>query len=191
MPKVINSQDPEFKTKSMLLFWSKGYNSVSPEDLSEHLEMSVSTVYNKLGKDLLFVDALQHYVSSEGDPTMESLRNAPDGREALKRIFYPLVDVLKDGTLPSSCFMINTVVELKTQMPEVNRVYEYYFNLLDRSFKEVLERMHRLGEIESLERVPEYVQFLQSMAFGLSSLHKIKSKQELYEHVDEQLSLLI
>lgn len=191
MPKVINSQDPEFKTKSMLLFWSKGYNSVSPEDLSEHLEVSVSTIYNKLGKDLLFVDALQHYVSLEGDPTMESLRNAPDGREALKRIFYPLVDVLKDGTLPSSCFMINTVVELKTQITEVNRIYEYYFNLLDRSFKEVLERMHRLGEIESLERVPEYVQFLQSMAFGLSTLHKIKSKQELYEHVDEQLSLLI
>lgn len=54
-------------------------------------------------------------------------------------------------------------------MSEVNGLYDYYFGLLPMSYKEVLERMQRLGEIESPNRIPEHIQLSHSMTFGFSN----------------------
>ena len=70
MARSLNSSYPQLVEKAQYLFWTKGYKSVSAEDLAEHLEVSLSTIYNKYTKDMLFMDALDSYVVSLSDPIM-------------------------------------------------------------------------------------------------------------------------
>jgi TetR/AcrR family transcriptional repressor of nem operon len=190
MPKHLDMPFSEIVQKAQMLFWINGFKAVSPEDLANALNVSVSTIYNKYGKDLLFLEALSSYVSSFSDPTLKAMRDSDKGLETFRDVFYRLIDALLDGAFPKSCLMVNTIVELKTDIPELKQLYDQYFKNIRRSYTVVLERAYKLKEIENSERIPDYVEFLLGVIFGLSVLYKIKTREELRAHIDEQLSLI-
>lgn len=68
MPRTLNNSYPELVQKAQHLFWVKGFKAVTPSDLAKHLDVSLSTIYNKYTKDMLFMDALDNYVVSLSDP---------------------------------------------------------------------------------------------------------------------------
>jgi TetR/AcrR family transcriptional repressor of nem operon len=190
MPKHLDMPFSEIVQKAQMLFWINGFKAVSPEDLANALNVSVSTIYNKYGKDLLFLEALNSYVSSFSDPTLKAMRDSDKGLETFRDVFYRLIDALLDGAFPKSCLMVNTIVELKNDMPELNQLYDQYFKNIRKSYTVVLERAYKQKEIKNSERIPDYVEFLLGVIFGLSILYKVKTREELRAHIDEQLSLI-
>ncbi len=190
MPKYLDIPFNEIVQKAQMLFWMNGFKAVTPEDLADELNVSVSTIYNKYGKDYLFLEALNSYVSSFSDPTLKAMRDSDKGLETFREVFYQLIDALLDGGFPKSCLMVNTVVELKSDMDELNHLYDKYFKNIRKSYTVVLERAYKLREIKNYQKIPDYVEFLLGVIFGLSVLYKVKTREELRAHIDEQLSLI-
>jgi TetR/AcrR family transcriptional repressor of nem operon len=190
MPKNIDIPFSDLIQKAQMLFWVNGFKAVTPEHLAKELNVSVSTIYNKYGKDYLFVEALNRYVSSFSDPTLQAMRESDKGLETFREVFYQLIDALLDGGFPKSCLMVNTIVEVKDDLYELNELYDSYFKNIRKSYTQVLERAYRQKEIKHAESIPDYTEFLLGVIFGLSVLYKVKTRAELRAYVDEQLSLI-
>jgi len=190
MARTLNKTYPEFVKKAQHLFWIKGYKTVTAEDLAEHLNVSLSVIYNKYTKDMLFMDALDSYVISLSDPIMAEIRNSKEGLESLRNFFYMLIDALLDKTFPRSCLMVNTVVELRNEQNRVSDIYDRYFGNMRASYLAVLNHAIEMDQIKNPQKIEAYADFLVGLIFGLSILYKIKSKTQLQLYIDEQLALI-
>jgi len=191
MPQTLNQSYEQLVEKAQLLFWTLGYKGVKSKQLAEHLDVSASTIYNKYTKDMLFMDSIGYYTSNYSDPFLTQLRATNGGLDSLKNFFYTLIDALLDKTFPKSCLMVNTVVELRNTNEDVVEVYRKYFGTLTDSYKIVLDKAIALGQIQNPEKKDEYAEFLLGIIFSMSILYKIKSKEELRQYIDEQLSFIV
>ena len=190
MPRVLTNSYEELVKKAQYLFWLKGYKSVSPKELASHLDVSVSTIYNKYTKEMLFLDALKDYIRTCTDPVLSEIRESTEGVESFRNFFYKLIDALLTKTFPRSCLMVNTVMELRDEEPQVTTIYNEYFDNMIESYSIVLRRAYELKEIKHQQRIKEYAEFLLGMIFELGILYNVKNRKELEDFVDEQLSLL-
>lgn len=190
MPKVLNESYDELVEKAQKIFWLKGFYGVSVKELSEYLHVSQTVIYNKYSKEGLFLDSLDYYTSNYSDPFLKRLRETTEGLEALKHFFYLLIQAMEDKTFPRSCLMVNTVVELRNENADVVTRYEDYIGALKRSYLVVLEKAIELGQIKHAERLDAYADFLLGVIFSLSILFKLRTKKELYQFIDEQLSFI-
>ena len=191
MPRTLNSTYPELVNKAQKLFWVKGYKSVSSDELAEHLNVSKSTIYNKYTRDMLFMDSLEGYITNLSDPILAEVRNSNKGKIAFKEFFYMIIDGLLEKSFPKSCFMVNTVVELRNEKEQITQLYERYFGNMRNTHRAVIKRAIELGEIKHPEKLEEYTECMLSVLFSLSILYKVKNKDELRAYVDEQIALLV
>jgi len=191
MPRVLNASYEELVVKAQEVFWINGFKGISVKKLSEELNVSTSVLYNKYSKDLLFLDSLDYYSANYSDPFLKQLRETSEGLTSLKEFFNSVVDALFNKTFPRSCLMVNTVVELRNENIEVTQRYDTYLAAMKRSYVVVLEKCYALGQFQKQEKTEEYAAFLLGVIFSLSVLYKLKSKEELYQFIEEQLSFVI
>lgn len=190
MPRTLNYSYNELVQKAQYLFWVEGYKTVTPEHLAQHLNISVSTIRNKFTKEMLFMDSLENYINNLSDPVIDKIRYSTKGMEAFHDFFHMLIDALYDKTFPRSCYMANTVVELRNENEKVSKLYERYFGNMRDSYITVLKRAIKMKEIKHPERIIKYTDFLMGIIFGISILYKVKLREELKSYIDEQLSLI-
>lgn len=191
MPRVLNRSYSEIVKQAAEIFWKKGFKGISVKDLSNELDLSQNVLYNKYSKEMLFLDTLDYYTTNYSDPFLKRLRETTEGIESLREFFYALIDALVDGTFPRSCYMVNTVVELRNENEDVIIKYDEYLNALKKSYIIVLDKAYKLGQFEHEDKIEEYADFLLGIIFSMSVLYKINSKEELRQHIDEQLSFIL
>lgn len=191
MPQALNQTYDELVFKAQSLFWTQGYKGVNAKELADHLDVSVSTIYNKYTKDMLFMDSIKYYMNTYSDPFLSQLRASTEGIISLKNFFYALIEALLDKTFPRSCLMVNTVVEMRNENEDIIKLYQRYFDALVNSYKVVLEKAIELGQIKHPEKKDEYARFLLGVIFSLSILYKINNKKSLQEFIDERLSFIV
>lgn len=190
MPKTLNNTYDELVEKAQEIFWLKGFKGISVQNLSQHLAVSQSIIYNKFSKDSLFLDSLDYYTNNYSDPFLKQLRETTEGLDSLRDFFYKLIDALFDKTFPKSCLMVNTIVEMRMENLDVVKKYDRYLRVLKDSYKVVLEKAYKLGQIKNQNKIDGYADFLLGVIFSLSILYKIKPIEELRLYVDEELSFI-
>jgi len=106
--------------KAIELFWEKGYNGCSMQDVVDGLGLSRSSIYETFGdKHQLFLEALKKY-RREGVEDMErNLNSATDIRQALTRIFESILPENPNDPPEKGCFMVNSAIELSIHDPEI------------------------------------------------------------------------
>lgn len=190
MPRQIQQPYPDLVKKAQKLFWTQGFKSVTPEELAKEMGVSKSSIYNKFTKEMLFIDALEDYMSSMSDPILSKIRNSEKGLESFVDFFDIVIVGLLDYQFPKSCLMVNTVVEMRHENELVVDMYDKYYSLIKMSYNTILNRSFRLGELKQTERKAEYLDFLMGVLFALSILYKVKTKEELQLYVKNQLAML-
>ena len=94
---------------AVLIFWEKGYDGTSIEDLTHAMGINRPSLYAAFGnKRNLFFEAVDRYAATHGSRAFSALRLQPDNRSAVERFFEASIDcALAEGT-PRGC-LINTV----------------------------------------------------------------------------------
>ena len=99
--------------KAMNLFWEKGYDGTSMNDLVMATGMAKPGLYAAFGdKEHLYVKALTHYFESGGKKVFSDLENSTLPIKAALIEFYTSVahnSQLEEG--PQGCLLVNTLVE--------------------------------------------------------------------------------
>ena len=191
MPQVLNQSYNDLVAKAQTLFWNEGYKGVNAKQLAQHLDVSVSTIYNKYSKEMLFLDSVEYYIQTYSDPFLSQLRGKEEGLESLHWFFYALIDALLDKTFPRSCLMVNTLVELRNENEEVKGIYKRYFDALVSSYDIILDKAIAKGQIKHPEKKDEYAEFLLGIIFTLGILYKFHDRESLVQFVDERLSFIV
>ena len=103
----------EVLDKAMYLFWKKGYNGTSMQDLVDHLGISRSSMYDTFGgKYKLFMNALSRYQSRQSLQIDMALTSEEDLKDFLKGFFMGVVDECRQDEERKGCFTVNTSIEL-------------------------------------------------------------------------------
>jgi len=112
----------EFDTEEVLekaigLFWDKGFNACSMQDVVEGLGLSRSSIYETFGdKRQLFLAALKKYQQEGADAMRNKLARTTDIRQTLKEMFYA---ILPPEPGAKGCFMVSAGIELAPHDPEI------------------------------------------------------------------------
>lgn len=106
--------------KAVTLFWHKGYNGTSAQDLVEGLGISRSSMYDTFGdKRTLFIKALKLYEEKNTRDLISMADQSADPRETIRQILENLVKEDLNDQLAKGCFMVNTAIELAPHDKEV------------------------------------------------------------------------
>lgn len=94
---------------AVLVFWDKGYDGSSIEDLTHAMGINRPSLYATFGnKRDLFMQAIDRYAATHGNRTFSAFRLEPDNRKAIERFFDVSIDCALAEDTPRGC-LINTV----------------------------------------------------------------------------------
>src|SRR5690349_21698419 len=116
-PKDFNRD--EVLKRAMLVFWEKGYEATSTEDLLRAMGIGRQSMYDTFGdKRRLYLEALERYQAESGASLIERLQA---GESPLLAIEQTLLAVASESPAERArgCMYVSSIVELATKDPEV------------------------------------------------------------------------
>ncbi len=125
MARDKNFSEKEALNKLTDVFWQKGYNGTSMDDLLQNSNLSRSSLYATYGdKRNLFLLALKSYAEKQDAYLSEWIRKWNNTSEAVNALFQNAIDNNKqnDCNVSKGCFLVNSIVEWSTADSEINEV---------------------------------------------------------------------
>src|SRR3954469_15029739 len=113
MARSKDFDEQEVLNKAVNLFWLKGYNGTSMQDLVDTLGISRSSLYDTYGdKHTLFVKALESYQCANSGKFASIIGGKMPAKETIKQLLEFIVGELLKDKSQKGCFMVNAEVEV-------------------------------------------------------------------------------
>lgn len=146
-PKQFNPD--EALEEAMHVFWHKGYEATSMEDLVTAMHINRGSLYATFGgKRELFLKAMDRYCTGGGIGSRIAILNEPGPALPLVRRFieamleFGLSDPLRRG-----CLIANTAMELASHEKGIARKVSGRLQMAEDAFFKLLTRAKREGEL--------------------------------------------
>ena len=98
--------------KAMLVFWEKGFEATSIQDLENAMGLKRTSIYNAFGnKRALFERVMACYKESVLSALFMAMDSAPDIREGVRRLLNGALDIHFDDETPGGCLVVLSVLE--------------------------------------------------------------------------------
>ena len=168
------------------VFWQKGYNGTSMQDLVDATGLNRSSLYNSFGcKKELYEETLKRYEKETASIFQKVLLHANGPKEALKKIFEVFLPEILGDTKGKGCYLMNCKTELGNQDSDLR---EWLLKGQEQSlqlFKDLIEEGQRLGEINSEDTPENYAHYLLSAFQGYRMMGVLlKDKNKLSAIID-------
>jgi len=96
----------------MLVFWEKGYEGTSIQDLEDAMGMKRTSIYNAFGnKHAIFQRVMACYKESVMADLFAAMDSAADIREGIRRLLNGALDIHFDEDNPGGCLVVLSVLE--------------------------------------------------------------------------------
>lgn len=147
--------------KAVALFWRKGYNATSAQDLVDELGINRSSLYNTYtDKRTLFKKSLAQYQVTETGAMLAMLGKAENAGETVKQIFQNLIKESVGDSLLKGCFMVNTAVELAGCDKEIgDMVYNNNLSVED-ALTKLVEKGQQSGQFSMKKSARALARFI-------------------------------
>jgi len=153
--------EDELLEKATNLFWRKGYNATSAQDLVDELQINRSSLYNTYSdKKTLFQKALKKYQEQQTQAMIDMLSKADDPEKAIKQVFDGLVKESNKDTMAKGCFMVNTAVEIAGQDEEIGALVHANNKSVEDALTTIIEKGQKVGQFSTKNTARAYARFL-------------------------------
>jgi AcrR family transcriptional regulator len=90
---------------AMLAFWRKGFAATSMNDLCDAMRVRSPSLYAAFGsKEALYLEALEHYVATNGPPIWDRLAEGGTARASVEKLLLAATESLpKSCSVPGGC----------------------------------------------------------------------------------------
>jgi TetR/AcrR family transcriptional repressor of nem operon len=181
--------DPDVALRAAMdLFWRKGYEVTSMQDLVDCLGIGRGSIYATFGsKHELYLMALDRYAAESGDRALETLSRSGPVLPAVRAFVEDLLaDALTDR---KGCLVTNTAVECADDRVVARRV-ESNWDGLETVLASALTRARNQGELSEGKDPRALARFLVTFVQGLRVLAKVPDERRMRDAVDQALTLL-
>ncbi len=175
----------------MQLFWEKGYEATSVQDLVERMGINRFSLYDTFGsKHDLFLKALDRYGDRVVSAALKAMEETDGGLSLIRRYFDATLKFVSSKQGWQGCLMTNSAVELPHDLQAGPKV-QAHLERLEGAFYRQLRAARRNGELETERKPRELARFLTGVTQGLGVLAKgSPGRRALQSYVDTALSIL-
>lgn len=170
--------DPdEALDRAVELFWSKGYEATSIQDLVEALGINRSSLYSTFGdKHALYLAAIDRYCADVVAPAAAALDQATSPLAAIREQFFSIPSRASARRERRGCLLCNAAVERAPIDAEVQAEVMGGLGQLGTAFRRALVRARGAGEIAESVDPTALADYLLSSYVGLIVLAKAGRK---------------
>ena len=159
--------------RAMKVFWSRGYEATSIEQLVARMGIQRGSLYATFGdKRALFFAAIEHYERVVTASLLATLDDAASGRAAIERFFRRKVELSVAPRRPRGCLVTNSAAELASRDRGTGARIGAVLTKLEAAFHRAVVRAQRADEIAPRRNARALARFLTSNAQGLSVMAK-------------------
>lgn len=178
MPRPREFDRTEVLDRALELFWHRGYEATSMQDLVDAMGIHRGSLYGTFGdKRALFLAALRRYDEVWISSFVAPLSEAGPVRPAIRRILEEAGCAATDGAR-RGCLAINSAVELAPHDPELARRVGSMFSRVEEVLRRALERGRQAGELSAEIDPGALARFLLSVLHGLRVLARAGAEPE-------------
>lgn len=176
----------------MRLFWSKGYERTTLDEVLERTRISKSSFYGAFAnKRELLEKALAHYGHTWMLGLIEPLSRPEAARAEIEQAFATLVSRFAGPLAAQGCLMTNCAVDVAPHDAVVQERTRALREGFERAFRGAVERGQQQGTINRRESAASLARVLVNALNGMSVLAKLKPKRSALEDIARlNLSLL-
>lgn len=175
----------------MRLFWEKGYEATSVQDLVERMEINRFSLYDTFGsKHDLFLKALDRYRDRVVSAALKAMEETDGGLALIHRYFDATLKFVGSNQGWQGCLMTNSAVELPHDI-EASAKIQAHLKRLEGAFYRQLRYSQRTGQLKTKRRPRELARYLTGVSQGLGVLAKgSPGRRALHGYVATALSIL-
>jgi len=170
---------------TMKLFWEKGFDGTSMNDLAAATGMAKPGLYANFGdKEALYTKALTHYFDELGSPLLDELARSPGPLVVVIRRFLDTVTAsARDKTNPSGCFVVNSLIDCADRpapLEDLARAFDAkrYDAFLDR-----FQLAKQQGELPADADVEALADFFAGQVLALAVMGRAGAHRTSIDHV--------
>ncbi len=160
------------------LFWTRGYDATSIEDVVEATGINRGSIYGTFGdKQGLFNAVLEYYTQIVANSMLAELAD-PDPRRAIERMFAFIIDRTSNPKLPRGCLITNTSLGCRSRGDEISLHIEKCFGKVEDAIHAVMRRAQAAGLVASPREAKALGRFFFCIVQGLNVLNKAAVEPE-------------
>lgn len=166
---------------AMRLFWHKGYNETSLDDLLEVMKISRGSFYAAFkNKEAVFREALHCYSDLMAAELGRELIKAPTARSFIDKVMaIPVCEARENKA--NGCLIINTASEFGQRHPEFHQDTQQALSVFNRIFEQAVLRGQHEGSIPRSADPATLGSYLSASLGTLRTLAKVGTPPETLE----------
>ncbi len=168
--------------KAKRVFWEKGYQATSIQDLVQATGVNRASLYGTFGgKRELFLRSLQQFQCRNDQFVCNVAPGLQPGFDKIRAVFQNAArQTLND---PRGCLLINSVAELSTHDGEVLGLGKGAREQVEAFFSTCLKAARTGGEIARGRDLRSLARFLTNSLFGLRLMAKMQPNRRLVDDI--------
>jgi TetR/AcrR family transcriptional repressor of nem operon len=189
-PKEFNPD--EAIEKAMQVFWHKGYEATSMEDLLTAMNLNRGSLYDTFGdKRQLFLKVIDRYCTGVVGEKFALLDQPGPAIPQLRRFLRTMIDGALADPLRRGCLIANTVMELAPHEGDIRHTLAQAMTMAEEAFFRVLRRAQEQSELATNKDARALALFLATMLQGTIVMIKAgASAAQVTQTADTTLSVL-
>lgn len=176
--------------KAMGLFWEKGYEKTSMQDLVSHMGILKGSIYDTFGdKRSLYFKSLQRYVEFSNQLVKRGMVNTRSAKEAILLLFEIAIEELDE--YPEGCMIVNTAVELAKHDSEARHLVQQTWGDFEQTIYDLIVEGQHSGEFSKTLNAKELSYYFMNALIGLRVMVKtMPDREKLLKIVEINMSVL-
>lgn len=184
MARTKDFDENEVLTKAIQLFWHKGYNGTSMQDLVDGLGISRSSLYDTYGdKHTLYIKALESYQNAGARKIQEIINDSATAKVIIKQLLELATGDLLVDQQHKGCFMVNAEVEVAPHDTEVNNLVCKNDQQMEQAFFEVIQKGKDSGEIKNRQDARALARFIFNAMKGMRVTGKSTTDKSVFDDI--------
>jgi TetR/AcrR family transcriptional repressor of nem operon len=180
----------EVLLKAMHLFWEKGYEKTSLQDLVTHMGIHRRSLYDTFGdKHSLFVKTMEEYQKQINAIIKGEVGRGRSAKQTIRFKFDYLIEGNDDR--PVGCLFVNSATELALRDPEVCEMTTAGFKNEEEILVDLIQKGQQSGEIPLDKDAKILAASLQTTLIGLRVLARTSTdKKRMHQIADASIAML-
>lgn len=179
--------DPNEKLrKAKNLFWKKGYQATSIQDLVDDMKINRGSLYDTYGdKHKLFIDSIQSYVLETHTEYKAAIAGESAPMKAIERIINLAIKrSFEEGKV---CLVVKSSFEMAQHDKDIKIALQKSTDALMDIFEGLLQKAQDQGAFEGSRNVRETAHFIVASFAGFWQMQELYSNRKMVEQLGKCL----
>ncbi|RYG45351.1 MAG: TetR/AcrR family transcriptional regulator [Chitinophagaceae bacterium] len=152
-------------SKAKEVFWEKGYNCTSMQDLVQAMKINRSSLYNTIGdKQQLFLECIESYVKEVVDEATKKAEDEISPLNALTKIIRDKAEWVVD--CEKGCLGMKTIFEMAPNDEDVRKILMRSNDSYNLLISGLVQKAMDAGEIDSSEDASLMAEYIMTTFTG-------------------------